>query len=84
VDAVLGRIADAGLNGVSVAAAYHTIRALCLHNPKRAVTHGEGGVLYFRPHEALFADSSIRPVLSELTAQVDPLSEVCGRRGRAE
>ncbi len=73
----LGRIADAGLTGVSVAAAYHSIRALCPHNPNRAVNHGEGGVVYFKPEKRFFADSRIKPLVSALAADVDPLREIC-------
>src|SRR5258708_29867920 len=76
IDTTLGRIADAGLNGVSVASAYHNIRALCPHNPKRAVYHGEGGVIYFKARSAEFKEG-LYPVLSNLVRQKDPLSEIC-------
>src|SRR5882724_5507395 len=74
---VIARISDAGLNGVSVAAAYHSIRALCPHNPKRAVYHGEDGVVYFKPDDRFFIDCRIKPVVSELAADVDPLRAIC-------
>src|SRR5262249_19327690 len=76
-DQVLARIADAGLEGISVAAAYHSIRALCPHNPNRAVYHGEGGVIYFRPSEEHFRESRIKPVVSELASEFDPLGVIC-------
>jgi hypothetical protein len=77
VDTVLDRVAEAGLNGVSVAAAYHNVRALCPHNPRRAVYHGEGGVLYFRPPDDIFAETRIRPVISDLVGQEELLPELC-------
>jgi hypothetical protein len=93
-DSALGRIADAGLNGMSVAAAYHSVRALCPHNPNRAVVHGEGGVVYFKPEPSFFKGKRLRPVESALLADNeqavsprangDPLSIVCeaaARRG---
>lgn len=71
IDTVLGRVADAGMNGISVAAAYHNVRALCPHNPKRAVYHGEGGVIYFKPNFAYFTNS-LQPVESELIGDDHP------------
>jgi hypothetical protein len=84
IDTVLDRVADAGIQGISVAAAYHHVRALCPHNPQRAVYHGEGGVIYFRPDFGAFSDTRIRPVLSELAQSLDPLDHICesaARRG---
>lgn len=76
-DVVLDRVAAAGLQGVSLAAAYHTVRALCPHDPKRAVYHGEGGVLYFRHEPEFFRDTRIRPVESALLAEGDALRLLC-------
>jgi hypothetical protein len=77
VDKVLDHVADAGLNGVSVAMAYHHVRALCPHNPRRAVYHGEGGVVYFRPTEDDFAETRIKPAVSDLTRESDLLADLC-------
>lgn len=77
IDTALGRMADAGLQAVSVASAYHSVRALCPHNPRRAVYHGEGGVVYFRPDEQTFREARIRPVESALLAEGDPLAMIC-------
>lgn len=77
IDTVLGRAADAGLSAVSMASAYHTVRTLCPHNPRRAVYHGEGGVVYFRPDPAAFEQTPIKPVESELLAGGDVLAQVC-------
>jgi len=84
VDTVLGRLADAGIGAVSVAAAYHNVRALCPHNPRRAVVHGEGGVVYFAPDPAAVSELRIQPVVSEMARERDPLAEICeaaARRG---
>ena len=77
IDSVLGRIADSGIDGISIAAAYHHVRALCPHNPRRAVYHGEGGVIYFRPDFGSFTDSRIRPTMSILAQDFDPLDRIC-------
>lgn len=79
-ETVLGRVADAGLNAVSVASAYHTVRTLNPHNPRRAVYHGEGGVVYFQPDAEALRDCRIQPVRSNLLGQsgtADILGEVC-------
>src|SRR5438552_1332728 len=80
-DDALGRIADAGIEAVSVAAAYHTVRTLNPHNPKQAVYHGEGGVVYFKPDPAAF-EGSLKPVESNLLAQGDPLTRLCDAAGK--
>src|ERR1051325_4283332 len=82
IDTVLGRIADAGLQGISITAAYHNIRALCPHNPHRAVYHGEGGVVYFKPNLAYFKNA-LQPVESQLTHPpvFDDLCNVAAKRG---
>jgi hypothetical protein len=77
VDTAFGRIAEAGLNGVSLASAYHSVRALCPHNPRGAVYLGVGVVVYFRPDPAHFANSRIKPVESDLLAEGDSLSLAC-------
>ncbi len=82
IDTVLARVSDAGIESISVAAAYHHVRALCPHNPTRAVYHGEGGVIYFRPDFGSFSDARIRPVLSELAQNSDPLEQICSAAAR--
>ena len=77
IDTVLGRMADSGIQGISIAAASHHVRALCPHNPKRAVYHGEGGVIYFRPDFGAFTDSRIRPTMSVMAQDSDPLDKIC-------
>lgn len=77
IDTIFARVADAGLNGVSLATAYHTVRTLNPHNPKRAVYHGEGGVLYFQPEAQAFTECRIQPVLSNLLQGGDILTQVC-------
>lgn len=84
VDASLARMADAGLAAVSLAAVYHHVRALCPHNPRHAVVHGEGGVVYFQPDDSLFLAASLRPAVSALVREGDPLRAACkaaARRG---
>lgn len=82
IESTLVRISDAGIQGISVAVAYHTVRALCPHNPKRAVYHGEGGVVYFRPNPAHFMETPIKPVESNLLSDGDALDEILRGAGR--
>jgi hypothetical protein len=77
LDASLGRIAEAGLDAISVATAYHSVRELALHNPKRVVVHGEGGVIYFQPDQEQFPSDGLHPVLSSLCEDSDPLADIC-------
>jgi len=80
-DSALGRIADSGVDAVSVAVAYHSIRSLCPHNPRRAVYHGEGGVVYFKPDPTAF-EGALKPVKSNLLSDGDPLSALCAAAGK--
>jgi hypothetical protein len=81
-DTAMARIADAGLNGVSLATAYHSVRALCPHNPHHAVIHGEGNVLYFQPDLGLFSSTRLKPTLSSLLAEGDVLTKACEAAAR--
>ncbi|HXG24006.1 MAG TPA: hypothetical protein VNJ09_05570 [Chthonomonadales bacterium] len=83
-DTALARIADAGLGGVSLAVAYHSVRALCPHNPHHAVIHGEGNVVYFQPNPDSFVETRLKPTPSSLLADGDVLERTCeaaARRG---
>jgi len=77
-------IASLGLDGVRVAAAYHSGKFISPRNPRRRVVFPEGGVIYFRPRGKRFKGLAIQPVLSELAKQGDPLEELateCRKRG---
>jgi hypothetical protein len=72
ISVVLERLADAGLDGVSMAAAYHHARDVLPHNPLRKLVYLEGGVAYFHADAEHYA--RIRPHRSALTADGDPLA----------
>ena len=55
-DVVLGRVADAGLDGVTLACAYHHARDVFPHNPAGRVRFLDGGAVFFRPDPARFRD----------------------------
>jgi hypothetical protein len=82
VSVVLERLADAGLDGVSMAAAYHHARDVVPHNPRRKLVYLEGGVAYFHADAERYA--RIRPRRSALTEVQDPLAtlvQVARERG---
>lgn len=76
-DTVFSRLAEAGLNSVSVAAAYHSGRMLFPHDPRRKVVMLEGGVVYFRPELHRY-QGPLQPVVSSLCRELDPLARVVG------
>jgi hypothetical protein len=76
LDISLGRIADAGLNAVSLAVSYHAGMLLLPHNPKTRVRFLEDGALYFRPTPDAFAGLDVQPRLSAMTAEGDPLAAI--------
>ncbi len=82
LDESLGRIADAGLTGISLAVAYHSGMLLLPHNPKQKVRFLEDGALYFRPHSGHFAGLTMQPRVSELATWRDPLADICEAASR--
>jgi hypothetical protein len=77
LDVSLGRIADAGLKGISLAASYHAGRFLLPHNPNQKVRLLEDGAVYFRPRPHQFRDLVIQPRVTELADSTDPLAAIC-------
>ena len=71
-----------GVNGLTMAVAYHDARDLFPHNPLRKVRYLEGGAVFFPPDVARY--ESLQPRVSELARSGDPLGELCeaaGNRG---
>src|SRR5918995_665560 len=54
----------AGVNGLTMAVAYHDARDVFPHNPVRKVRYLEGGALFFPPDVARYGD--LQPRVSEL------------------
>src|SRR5207253_3034253 len=44
--------------------------------------HGEGGAVYFRPDTEILRPLRIRPFVSQLCAEQDPLAAVCAEAAR--
>ena len=72
LDNVAGR---AGLDGVTLAAAYHHGRDIFPHNPRRKVHFLEGGAVFFRPDPRRYG--ALRPQASRLAADSDVLADLC-------
>jgi hypothetical protein len=87
VGTVLDNVGDrAGVDGLTMAVAYHDARDIFPHNPVRKVRYLEGGAVYFPPDFARYEGMRLRPRVSELACAGDPLGELCeaagGRRMR--
>jgi hypothetical protein len=80
---VLDNVKDrAGVDGLTMAVAYHDARDIFPHNPVRKVRYLEGGAVFFPPDVARY--ESLQPRVSELARSGDPLGELCeaaGERG---
>jgi hypothetical protein len=72
----------AGVDGLTMAVAYHDARDLFPHNPVRKVRYLEGGTVFFPPEATRY--EGLQPRVSELARTGDPLGELCeaaGERG---
>jgi hypothetical protein len=59
--AAADRLAGLGLTGVTLAAAYHAVRAVTPHHPGHRIVTRDAGV-YFQPDPARWRDARLRPV----------------------
>ncbi len=59
--AAADRLAGLGLAGVTLAAAYHAVRAVTPHHPGHRIVTRDAGI-YFRPDPARWRDARLRPV----------------------
>jgi hypothetical protein len=82
LDAVLGNVQErAGVDGLTLAVAYHDARDLFPHNPVHKVRYLEGGAVFFRPDEARYEGLQLQPRVAELAQTVDPLGDLCAAAG---
>src|ERR671933_238846 len=85
LDVVLGNVQQrAGVDGLTLAVAYHDAPDLFPHNPLHKVRYLEGGAVFFRPDESRYEDLQLQPHVAELARTVDPLDDLCtaaGERG---
>ena len=59
--AAADRLAGLGLSGVTLAAAYHAVRAVTPHHPGHRIVTRDAGI-YFQPDPARWRDARLRPV----------------------
>jgi hypothetical protein len=72
----------AGIDGLTMAVAYHDARDIFPHNPVRRVRYLEGGAVFFPPDVARYG--RLEPRVSALARYGNPLGELCeaaGERG---
>src|SRR5918997_2073797 len=85
VDTVLDNVGNrAGVDGLTVAVAYHDARDIFPHNPVRKVRYVDGGTVFFPPDFARYEGMRLQPRVSELARAGDQLGELCeaaGERG---
>jgi hypothetical protein len=62
---------DAGLNGVSLAVAYHLNTSFLPHNPRRKIYFGEDGVVLFVPDGKLWSNARLRPRVGQVVENKD-------------
>ena len=81
-DTVLGIVQErAGVDGLTMAVAYHDARDVFPHNPAHKIRYLEGGAVFFQPEWSRYEDLSLRPRVAELARMSDPLSELCAAAG---
>lgn len=78
IDEAVHRIRDAGLNGISVATAYHTFQQLRPHRPGSKLLTSECASLYFEPDESLYSNTAIQPRVADLALNGNPLADLAG------
>src|SRR4028118_769347 len=82
LDSVLGNIQErAGVDGLTLAVAYHDARELFPHNPLHTVRYLEGGAVFFRPDESRYEGLQLQPRVAELAHKADPLGDLCAAAG---
>ena len=69
---VAGRLRDAGLNGISLATAYHAGKFIRPHAPERKVWFSEDGTIYFRPDSTGYG--RLVPQTARILDDFDPLA----------
>jgi hypothetical protein len=78
LDTVLGNVRErAGVDGLTLAVAYHDARDLFPHNPVHKIRYLEGGAIFFRPDESRYENLLLQPRVAELARTVDPLGDLC-------
>ena len=80
MEAVLDNVSGrAGLDGVTLAAAYHHGRDIFPHNPLHKVHFLEGGTVFFQPQATRYRGLRLQPQVSRLAGESDVLADLCRR-----
>ncbi len=79
-DVVLGELAGAGLDTVSLATSYHAGRFLQPRSPVRKSYYPEDGTIYFRPTPGLWSEAKILPKVAGIVGDGDVLADLVRRR----
>jgi hypothetical protein len=74
---------ELGADTVSLAVSYHAAKLLLPHNPRRRIYFPEDGSIFFQPDPQAFANSKIKPHVSELAREEDVLAALCAEAERA-
>lgn len=78
----VGNVRRAGASGVSLAAAYHSGLFVTPHHRRHRLYFPESGALYFTPSESVLRELSLRPRLSRLLEEADPLRQLTEEAAR--
>lgn len=85
IDQVLGGLAkEIGVDAIHLATAYHSVKMLLPHNPRRKMLCVDSSAAYFQPQIELYAATPIKPVVSPMAAEGNPLAEIaagCEKHG---
>jgi hypothetical protein len=82
LEVVLGNVQErAGVDGLTMAVAYHDARDLFPHNPAHKVRYLEGGAVFFQPDGSRYKDLRLQPRVAELARTGDPLGDLCAAAG---
>jgi hypothetical protein len=82
LEVVLGNVQErAGVDGVTMAVAYHDARDVFPHNPVHKVRYLEGGAVFFQLDVSRYEGLQLRPRVAELAQTSDPLGALCAAAG---
>ena len=70
---------EIGLNGMSLASAYHTFEMLRPRSRGKVLLQIPRSAVYFQPREEFYGDTPIRPLVSPLMGSADWYAEASSR-----
>lgn len=77
-------LGDLGMGTVSLAAVYHSIRAVMPHNPRRKLLHAEHAAVYFAPDGPRYRGARLQPPRPSWTATDDAFGSALHRLRQAD